>query len=186
MRGGSTKRSRRRNKRDRPAPEGREAPSGLEQTRFIADAMLGSLARKLRALGFDTVYYRTGDDSGLLRLASTSGRVVLTSDRALAHKAIAGGAKAILLTGVNDRQRVRSLVTEAKRSTVPLVSGDSLCSICGGKLETLRKGDVAGMVPQTVEKRHRLFYRCLSCGQTYWRGSHWKELRYLARLLEET
>jgi len=148
--------------------------------------MLGSLARKLRALGFDTVYYRTGDDSGLMRLASTSGRVILTSDRALTLKAIASGAKAFLLTGVNDRQRVRSLVTEAGRSMVPLVSGDPLCSICGGRLGTLGKGDVAGMVPQAVEKRHRLFYRCSSCGQVYWRGSHWKRLRYLARLLEET
>ncbi len=30
--------------------------------RFVADAMLGSLARKLRIFGFDTLYFREGPD----------------------------------------------------------------------------------------------------------------------------
>jgi len=64
-----------------------------------------------------------------------------------------------------------------------LVGGEPLCSVCGGELETLSRKDVAGKVPPSVEGRHRLFYKCLSCGQLYWRGGHWKKLRSLARRL---
>ncbi len=148
--------------------------------------MLGSLARKLRALGFDTEYYKSGNDAELKRLASATGRVILTSDRALASLALARGAKAILVTGNNDRQRILSLKAGATRLRVPLARGDPLCSMCGGRLERVARSDVEGIVPQSVQKRHRLFYACTSCGHLYWRGSHWKRLRSLAKLLESS
>jgi hypothetical protein len=146
--------------------------------------MLGSLARKLRALGFDTTYYRSGDDSGLMDLAGRENRVILTSDRHLASRALRRDLRAILLTGRDDRARVRRLARGAHLSGIPLARGDPLCSICGGGLTRLEKKDIAGRVPPAVERRHRLFYRCFSCGQVYWRGSHWKKLRALARQLD--
>jgi uncharacterized protein with PIN domain len=160
------------------------APSEAQRTAFVADAMLGSLARKLRALGFDTVYYKTGDDSDLLDLAAREERVILTSDRSLASRALAKRLRAILLIGKNDRVRVRRLAGAAQLWGIPLVRGDPLCSLCGGRLARLRRKDVKGRVPLSVERRHRLFYKCFSCGQVYWRGSHWKKLRSLARQLK--
>ncbi len=147
--------------------------------------MLGSLARKLRALGFDCDYYRSGDDTGLMKLAAGSGRVIVTSDRTLASTAAARGARAVLVWGRNDGDRIRALVRGAAHSNIKLVRGDPLCSLCSGQLMTLAKKDVTGMVPPSVERRHRLFFRCSSCGQVYWRGSHWKKLRSLARRLGE-
>ena len=47
--------------------------------RLVADAMLGRLAKWLRVLGYDTLYWR-GDDAGLVRLAVAEGRLVLTRD----------------------------------------------------------------------------------------------------------
>ena len=160
-------------------------PSDTERTRFVADAMLGSLARKLRALGFDTAYYRTGDDPGLIGMAASEGRVVLTSDRILASRASAKALRVILVSGESDGQRVRAIAQAAQDSGIPIVPGDPLCSLCGGGLDALRRGDVAGRVPPSVERRHRLFFRCRSCGHLYWRGSHWKKLRSLARQLGE-
>lgn len=147
--------------------------------------MLGSLARKLRALGFDATYYRQGDDQGLLR-AAEGGRVLLTSDRGAAERARRGGVPAILVAGNDDRARVRSVARGAREAGVALVGGDPLCSLCGGELETLRRAEVRGAVPPSVELRHREFYRCSSCGKLYWKGSHWKKLRSLARQLEES
>jgi uncharacterized protein len=161
-------------------------PSGKQGSpRFLADAMLGSLARKLRALGFETTYYREGDDEGLLRLALNEGRVVLTSDRSLASRAGGRGVRAILVGGNHDRARLRGIVRSARLAGPTLRAGDSLCSNCGGELKVIPRASAQKLVPLSVWRRHRLFFVCSKCGQVYWRGSHWKKLTSLARLLRE-
>ncbi|MDG6946277.1 MAG: hypothetical protein JRN40_02315 [Nitrososphaerota archaeon] len=147
---------------------------------FAADAMLGSLARKLRALGFDTTYYRSGGDAQLLKLAAMEGRVVLTSDRALADSAAAKGVAAVLLRGGSDRRRLSEIAAAAGPLGFELARGDPFCSLCGGVLERVGWGDVSGMVPASVKRRHREFFRCVACGHPYWKGTHWKKLRSLA------
>ena len=154
-------------------------------TKFVADAMLGSLARKTRALGFDTSYYSEGDDEGILRVARSEGRVVLTADRSLAGHAHPCGARILLISGRSDGRRLASILIAAKEANVDLVRDGPRCSICGGALQTLRRANVAGQVPLAVERRHRLFYRCLACGHYFWKGSHWKKLRWLGRILKE-
>ncbi len=145
--------------------------------------MLGSLARKLRALGFDTTYYRSGEDAGILKDASEGSRVILTADRSLAERAKLSGAKALLLSGRTDGMRLASLVRLAEASGLALLRGDSRCSVCNGVLEQISKEGVRSEVPQSVQRRHRLFYRCIECGRYYWRGGHWKKLRWLQRVL---
>ena len=158
-------------------------PARGTRTRFVVDAMLGSLARKLRALGFDAAYYRSGDDIGLLERSVLEGRTVLTADRSLAARAGAKGARAILVIGESDRERVGSLARGAAASGISLVRGDPLCSLCGSELRRVQKDEVSGQVPPLVARRHRLFFECTSCGQLYWRGSHWKRLMSLAKQL---
>lgn len=153
------------------------------KTHFVADAMLGSLCRKLRAFGFDTAYYRAGSDSGIITLARAQKRVILTSDRSLAAMAPSKGLVAVLVEGKSDGERISSISRAAAASGTQLVRGDPLCSLCGGDLFTIRRVDVLGEVPPSVTVRHRLFYRCGSCGKYYWRGSHWKKLRSLSRRL---
>jgi uncharacterized protein with PIN domain len=170
--------------RSRP---GRKKDSGrlptTPSTKFVVDAMLGSLARKLRALGFDATYYHAGDDLGLLAAARIESRIILTSDRSLASYASSKGHRVILHKGKTDGMRISEIAEAASQWNLALVKGESLCSKCGGALEKLTKTEVLGLVPHSVSNRHRLFYRCLSCRQVYWRGSHWKKLRSLARRL---
>ncbi len=148
--------------------------------------MLGSLARKLRALGFDAAYYKSGSDAGIVSLAEREGRAVLTADRSLAAYTTKRGVRSFLLIGRSDGARLASLARAARLSGFPLVAEDPLCSLCGGELEELERREVAGLVPPAVERSHRLFFHCTNCGQFYWRGSHWKKLRSLARRLKAT
>jgi uncharacterized protein len=156
------------------------------KSKLIADAMLGSLARKLRAFGFDTSYYRGGEDSGLIRLATSEGRIILSSDRSLVGRARAHEVAALLISGRTEGKRISSLKSGAIDAGLPLTRGEARCSMCNGNLERVPRAKVKGQVPPPVETRHRVFYRCLSCGKYYWRGSHWKKLRWLERRLRET
>ena len=52
--------------------------------RFAVDAMLGTLAKWLRILGYDAFFDPALDDHQLVRLARAELRVLLTRDRALA------------------------------------------------------------------------------------------------------
>ena len=146
--------------------------------------MLGSLSRKLRALGVDTAYYRSGDDRGLALFAASSGRVILTADRRFASTAARRGTRVILITGKDDHGRFRCLIRGAKDSGIKVVRGDPLCSACGSKLEKLDRSEAVG-IPPAVLRRHRVFHRCPSCGKVYWRGGHWKRLSSFASMLKE-
>jgi len=185
MPGSSTKRSGQQRPQDRGFVDSRPSEKTYGRTQFIVDAMLGSLARKLRAFGFDAIYYKTGDDSGLLRLALGEGRIVLTADRSLAARADAKRIRAALLVGRSDKERLTSLAKWAKGGGVSLVRGPPLCSLCGGELRAIGRLEISGDVPPSVKRRHRLFFQCKSCGQIYWRGSHWKRLMSLARRLDQ-
>lgn len=154
---------------------------------FVADAMLGSLARKLRIFGFDTIYFKEGSDFELEALAKREKRVILTSDRFLFEHAQRKRVKALFVEGRTDRARLLSLLGQAgPRLGMRIANGGaSRCAVCNGELEVINKrGTAAGQVPAKVLARHRLFYRCTSCSRSYWRGKHWERLRRLSYSLK--
>ena len=54
--------------------------------KFLADVMLGRLAKWLRILGYDTLYFRDMDDQELIRRAVRDSRILLTRDRELSKR----------------------------------------------------------------------------------------------------
>jgi len=151
--------------------------------KFIADAMLGTVARKLRIFGFDTVYFSEGGDPELEALARKEGRVILTSDRRLLAHSEGRGLQAILVEGKTDGARLRSVARQAGPGMTLRLGGGraSRCAVCNGELELIgRREAVASKIPPKVLARHRLFYVCRSCSRYYWRGKHWDRLRRLS------
>ena len=156
-----------------------------EGPKFVADAMLGSLARKLRIFGFDTLYFREGSDSDLERIARVENRIIVTSDRSLVAHSTRAGLTAFGVFGRNDRQRLGSLVEQARGGAVSLRAGPPRCALCNGVLERLARSQVSGSLPESVAMRHRLFYWCSACRKFYWRGGHWSRMRGLSSLLRQ-
>lgn len=151
----------------------------MADTKFVADAMLGSLARKLRIFGFDTLYFATGADAELERLSRREGRTLLTSDRGLFARCQARGVRSILVEGRTDKERLVSVLREAG-SGGAMAGRKSRCAACNGELEALTRSEAAAAkVPPRALARHRLFYRCRACSRVYWRGGHWARLRRL-------
>src|SRR5690606_9241871 len=64
-------------------PLTRVRPEPLRTVRFIADVHVGTLARYLRLLGFDTVWRNDLDDDVIIETAVAGKRIVLTRDRGI-------------------------------------------------------------------------------------------------------
>jgi uncharacterized protein with PIN domain len=67
--------------------------------KFITDRTLGKLARKLRALGFDTVYRGGGKLEEAAKEAAAEGRVLLTRSRRVQER---GEGFQVLVVEAND------------------------------------------------------------------------------------
>jgi hypothetical protein len=140
--------------------------------KFIADAMLGRLARWLRLLGLDTLYYPDVDDGRLLKIARQEGRTLLTRDTRLAERAGAGGS--LLIASDDPAEQLRQAFSDLGLRQ----SAKGRCVDCNGPLEDVgRKEEVRGLVPEHVYLSHARFERCLGCGHLYWEGTQQRRFR---------
>ena len=147
--------------------------------RLLADAMLGRLAKWLRILGHDTLYFAHAQDQELVRLARAEDRLLLTRDRDLTKRK---GLRSLLVE--SDRleeqlgQLFRDLALDAE-SPFPR------CARCNTTLEALERKEAKGRVPPYVYGRHREFTLCPRCDRVYWRGTHWQRMRERIREIRE-
>ncbi len=149
--------------------------------KFIADMMLGRLARWLRLYGYDTLY-GIEDDDKIIHVALREGRVILTRDSGLAERAGKLGAKVFLLSS----NSLESQVKELKSLGVEfreLFPANARCSKCNGPIRRASKGEVMGRVPPAVYEKYDEFYICENCGQIYWPGRQWEEMVKIDRKL---
>jgi uncharacterized protein with PIN domain len=136
--------------------------------KFIADAMLGRLAKRLRLLGVDVRYDPAADDNEVLRRALSEERIILTRDRGLAARPLAGNCL-FVRSDRADRQVEEVLAAHPSlRRQKPLTR----CSACNGVLGPVARGEVRNLVPPHVLGTARSFLRCDACGRVYWEGSH--------------
>jgi uncharacterized protein len=144
--------------------------------RFLCDAMLGGLAKWLRAAGYDTYYAREGTDvadGSLTRKALEEGRVLLTSDGGfLERKPVRDGSVVFLRIPHLPLEEQLRLVAEH----FDLARRQSRCMECNGELDVVPPGAVAHRVPRGVVRDHEEFFLCKSCGRVFWHGSHWDRI----------
>ena len=136
--------------------------------RFIADAMLGKLARWLRLLGYDTLYSQESD-SIIVQHARSQDRILLTRDRGLAARR---GLRVILLTSTDLEMQVAQV--HAAVGIPPLIPR---CMICNGSLNFISLEMAHPHIPPHIAATHRDFHQCQQCGKIYWSGTHWDGIR---------
>ena len=129
--------------------------------RFLIDAMLKNVASWLRILGYDAAYW-SGDDREILRLASESGRTILTMDRGLAASALKRGLDVILIKE-NDVARILADLASRCGLSLDFDPASTRCPVCNHPLTLKPEGD-------------REEWICEGCGKRYWKGSHWKNI----------
>ena len=135
--------------------------------KFIADVMVGKLARRMRLLGFDVLYESTCEDNEVLRLALDQDRIILTRDTGLASRPLAQNHLLITSDMIDDQlHQVLEAFSPLEENAL------TRCSLCNGQLSVLDRNDVRDLVPDHVAATVHEFWRCEHCGKVYWKGSH--------------
>lgn len=138
--------------------------------RLLADAMLGSLARWLRVLGYDTLYDPNLSDHELIRVARAEGRVLLTRDRGLLRRR---NVRVLFIASEHWEEQVRQVLRELP---LPPPAPFSRCLVCNERLIPVSRSEAWGLVPPYVFATHDQFSMCPECNQFYWRGTHWNHM----------
>jgi uncharacterized protein len=152
----------------------KEAPT------FLCDAMLGGLARWLRAAGYDAEFAPGIADPDLVDRGALTGRIILSSD-----------------SGIFERNRIKRALVAALfiprglgttgelahvLKTMQLELRESRCMSCGGALFLVEKESARAEAPPRTFDAAEAFWRCSRCQRLLWRGTHWR--RITAKLRE--
>ncbi len=167
---------------------------------FLADAMLGNIARKLRIFGFDTLYMAQAHDEEILKTGIKQDRVILTADKELFKRIVKVGARGVLVSsgGASELEDLVHILTENGITSIGMNGIGSRCSVCNGHLEERTSDEVKNdhgcnnsnnsnndvIVPDKVIACHKQFFQCIACGKIYWEGGHLKRIRALVRNLD--
>ncbi len=154
------------------SPEG--AAAGERAKRFVADNMLGRLARWLRMMGYDTLYVKSGDDREIADISAREGRVLLTRDRQLTLR------KGVIALYIGEVDLEKQLEHVAREFSLSFREKEMRCSDCNGVLRDAAPDEVRSHVPDGVLGRNDRFCICTSCSKIYWRGSHWNRIADVA------
>ncbi|MBN1919549.1 MAG: Mut7-C RNAse domain-containing protein [Verrucomicrobia bacterium] len=149
-----------------------------QEPRFLADDMVGKLARWLRILGLDVAPAGRVDDNSLMRRALDESRVLLTRHGRLLGQISAKDLKPrrselrwIVLESPHLLPQIAQVlqVTDIRIDTERLFTR---CLICNSPLEPASKADVAGEVPEFTYSIQDQYSRCRNCNKVYWKGTH--------------
>ncbi len=143
--------------------------------KFIADVMLGRLAKWLRILGYDTIYDSKFSDDDLFFRAHQEKRILLTRDSELAQRM--NPKYCLFISEPSVRDQVKQVVERYRLNTKDYVF--TRCTLCNDLVRPIAKKSVESQVPDFVYNSINEFYYCESCDKIYWAGSHIKQVRQL-------
>lgn len=147
----------------------------MSNLQFIADNMLGKLAKWLRFMGCDILYPKNMDDKDLIELSRREDRILLTRDKELAK---AKDIKVLYILDPYLEEQLKQVINEFKLT----LNGQefTICPECNNSLQQIEKSKLndtsKSKIPKGVLERQNLFWICGSCNQYYWQGTHYSKI----------
>jgi len=150
--------------------------------KFIADCHLGKLAKYLRLMGVDTLFFSHIEDDDLVHKANQEDRIIITRDRILSERK---DIPVIFLEPTDTKKQLQMLIDRyhLKEDTALF----SRCIVCNTPLEVVDKENIIERLPAKVKKHFNYFEYCPMCDRIYWQGDHYRHmLEFLEHVLNET
>jgi len=147
-------------------------PEPLRESRFILDVHLGKLARKLRMIGFDTLYRNDYEDDEIIEIAATDRRIILTRDIGiLKNKRVTHG---YYIRSDQAEEQLQEVIKHfhLENNIQPL----NRCIACNGKIVVADKEKVKDRLLPKTRKYFDKIFQCTGCGKLYWEGSHYHNM----------
>lgn len=140
----------------------------MDEPKFLADSMLGKLARWLVLLGYDAESAGADGRPDSALQAQAQGRVFLTRDTRIRPVA---GLRMLVIRGEKLEDQLRFVLGELglKPDRKRLFTR---CTNCNTALAAISREEALPLVPPLVRALKTEFWRCPSCARVYWNGTH--------------
>jgi uncharacterized protein with PIN domain len=146
----------------------------MPDPQFIADVMLGRLSRKLRMLGYDTLYFQRIDDPTLLKRALGEGRQILTRKTHLISRK-ESRCNTLFIKDNDPSKQLIEVIEHYNLSINPLMIG-TRCLTCNEKLKAIPVDQVESQIPDYIISTQKHFSSCPRCNKIYWKGTHYENM----------
>jgi hypothetical protein len=147
----------------------------VAEVKFIADNNVGKVAKLLRMLGYDTLFFTEKDDNEMVRRAFKESRVILTRDTQIMKRRLVrdGRLKAVFIREDNPKMQLLEVL---KALNLSHFRPFSLCLECNQPLIPRSREEVQDLVPIRVLNNHNRYTECPLCHRIYWEGTHWQAM----------
>jgi hypothetical protein len=142
--------------------------------KFFVDCMLGKLAKWLKILGFDAVYFNKIEDSVLMAQAQKEGGILLSRDNALIEKS--RGIETLFIESEDWNSQVEQVLDEFELWQV--VRPYSRCIECNSELKDLPRSRAKNLVTPFIYEKAKSFALCPKCSRVFWKGTHHKDMEF--------
>jgi hypothetical protein len=153
------------------------SPKTENKSTFFVDAMLGNIARKLRLLGYDSLYFSDIDDEKLVDIAVKEKRTIVSKDGELIKRAKKLGIRSIHITKEDEVEQFIEILDIVNLKRIQINGDTARCPKCNSPTESIDKDTIKEKIPEGVLKSNDMFWKCMYCNQIYWEGTHIKNLQ---------
>jgi uncharacterized protein with PIN domain len=140
--------------------------------KFAVDCMLGKLAKWLKILGFDAVFFSRIEDEELIDLARKEGRILLTKDLGMIERS--GNVPTLFIESEDWHEQVVQVLD--KFDLRGRANPYSRCIECNVELSDLSKSSAKNLVSSFIYEKAEKFSLCPHCGRVFWRGTHFRDM----------
>jgi len=136
--------------------------------KFIADSMLGKLARWLRILGYDAFYDPSVTLNQLIEMSKSSNVVFLSR-----RKSLPDGLhlqNMCYIPSEKIEEQIRFVIKQFNLDT--RMNLFTRCLHCNAEVISIDKSLAKGKVPEKSFEGYENFSQCPNCKKIYWKGGH--------------
>jgi len=152
---------------------------------FFVDSMLGNIARKLRLLGYDSLYFSNIDDKKLIDIANKEGRIIISKDEELIKKTQKIGMRSIYITKEEEIDQFFEIINTINLKNIQINGNIARCTKCNSLTEKIDKKSIKEKIPKRVFEINDKFWKCTSCDHIYWEGTHIRNLQEFVGKINE-